>query len=98
WKANLPGKKKKVNEYLDRAAGSSSWVLNYLSGSTGMAAPDVARATNGEAYDHIGSNAGKKNLGTVIMDFPGEQLIYRIIKSNFKGQGCCSARVFRSVS
>lgn len=97
-KANLPGKKKKVNEYLDRAATSSKWVLNYLSGSTGMAPPDVARATNGEAYEHIGANAGKKNLGTVIMDFPGEQLIYRIIKSNFKGQGSCAPRVFRSVS
>jgi 1-phosphatidylinositol phosphodiesterase len=83
--ANLPGKKKKVNEYLDRAATSTKWVLNYLSGSTGMAPPDVARVTNGEAYDHIGLNAGKKNLGTVIMDFPGEQLIHRIIKSNFAG-------------
>ncbi len=96
--ANLPGKKKKVNEYLDRAATSTKWVLNYLSGSTGMAPPDVARATNGEAYEHIGSSAGKKNLGTVIMDFPGEQLIYRIIKSNFKGKVSCGPRVFRSVS
>jgi len=82
-KAHLPGKVKKVNEYLDRAATSPKWVMNYLSGSTGMAPPDVARATNGAAYERIGPNSVKKNLGTVIMDFPGEQLIYRIIKSNF---------------
>jgi hypothetical protein len=85
--ANLPGKKKVINQYFDRAVSSSKWVLNHLSGSTGMIPSDVARATNNTAYDYLGLDGGTRKLGVVIMDFPGEQLVYRIIKSNFKVNG-----------
>ncbi len=97
-KAHLPGKKKVVNQYLDKANTSDKWVRNYLSGSTGMAPSDVARATNGSAYKHIGINWGKRNMGIVITDFPGEKLLYRIIKSNFAGVKEHPAKTFRCES
>jgi hypothetical protein len=97
-KAHLPGKKKVVNQYLDKANSSDKWVRNYLSGSTGMAPSDVARAVNGSAYKHIGINWGRRNMGLVIMDFPGEKLLYRIIKSNFASVKEYPAKTFRCES
>ena len=94
--AHLDGKKKKINEFIDRAGSSSDWVMNFLSGAVGMAPKDVAYSTNYSAYKHIGPHAYNKVLGTVVMDFPGEQLIYRIIKSNFAST--CAPRTFRSNS
>lgn len=82
--ATLPSKKDLVKQYLDLPRRSSKWVFNHLSGALGMAPKDVARATNGTAYDHIGIYRYRKNVGTVIMDFPGEKLVYRIIKTNFR--------------
>lgn len=87
--ATLASKKDLVREYLDkpeklRKQKKRLWVFNFLSGSTLMLPRDVAKATNEAAYCHLGPYRGKKNLGTVIMDFPGERLIYRIIKTNFK--------------
>lgn len=78
-------KKQLIQTYISMASvlNSKYWFLNHLSGSTGMAPEDVARATNQSAYDDIGVYTGKKVLGTLIMDFPGERMIYRIIKSNF---------------
>jgi hypothetical protein len=81
--ATLPSKKKLINNYIDKAASAPGWILNHLSGSTGMIPSDVARATNRSAYEYLGNNSGKRKLGILSMDFPGEQLIYRIIKSNF---------------
>jgi 1-phosphatidylinositol phosphodiesterase len=97
---SLPTKKDEVAKYLDLAARSRTGklVLNHLSGAVGMAPKDVARATDHSAYDHIGPYNGRKTLGVVIMDFPGDRLVYRIIKTNFTFAGSCPARTFRSVS
>lgn len=81
--ASLPSKKKLINNYIDKAASAPGWVLNHLSGAVGMIPSDVARATNRSAYEYLGKNSNKRKLGILSMDFPGEQLIYRIIKSNF---------------
>lgn len=84
--ATLPAKKELVRSYLDRAHSPGKWVFNHLSGAVGMSPRDVARATDGDAYEHIGIYRQQKCLGTVIMDFPGDQLVYRILKSNFRLQ------------
>ncbi len=97
-KASLPGKTNVVNQFLNKAATSPKWVLNYLSGSTGMTPKDVARAINGSAYAYMGASWGKRNTGLVVMDFPGEQLVYRIIKSNFSSQKKYPAQTFRCQS
>jgi len=99
-KVSLPSKKDEVAKYLDLAATSQTGklVLNHLSGAVGMAPKDVARATDNAAFDHIGPYKGRKTLGVVIMDFPGDQMVYRIIKSNFTFSGSCPAKTFRSVS
>ena len=81
--ATLPSKKDKIKEYINTAKNSSKWVLNHLSGAVGMTPPDVARATNNMTYEYLAEKSGKRKLGILIMDFPGERLIYRIIKSNF---------------
>ena len=94
--AHLDGKKRKINEYLDRAGSSRKWVINYLTGSFGTLPILLAGFTNKSAYEHIGPHAYNKALGTVIMDFPGEQLIYRIINSNFSPT--CAPDVIRSNS
>jgi len=87
--ATLPSKKEKIKKYIDKAAGSSTWVLNHLSGAVGMTPPDVARSTNAETYKYL-EGRGKSKLGIIIMDFPGEKLIYRIIKSNFDFSSYCN--------
>lgn len=87
--ATLPGKKSEINNYIKKAYDARNddkpiWFLNYLSGSTGMAPVDVARATNESAYKYIKEEATEKYpMGIVIMDFPGEKLLYRIMRSNF---------------
>jgi hypothetical protein len=98
--ATLPSKKEKVRESIDKAENSKKWIINYLSGSTGMAPNDVARRVNGDAYEYLGTRSGKRKLGVIISDFPGEKLIYRIIKSNFDySKKCsCAAKVFRTAS
>lgn len=80
---SLRQKKKFVREYLTRAQGSSKIVLNFASGSTGLFPDTVARKTNVFVYDMIGRVTEPKTTGVVIMDFPGEKLVYRILKTNF---------------
>lgn len=98
--ATLPSKKEEIEKFIDKASSSSSWVLNHLSGAVGMIPSDVARATNNTAYEYLGQKSGKNKVGVIIMDFPGEQLIYRIIKTNFDfGSRCaCAAKTFRDDS
>ncbi|MFM0704387.1 phosphatidylinositol-specific phospholipase C [Paraburkholderia sediminicola] len=100
-KVSLPTKREQVRQYLDIASDPQNrqWVFNHLSGSAGMAPRDVAGAgaydgTNAAAYYHV-PYSGKQSLGTVIMDFPGEQLVYRIVKSNFQAPEACGAKTFR---
>ncbi|GKS68581.1 hypothetical protein W03_05850 [Nitrosomonas sp. PY1] len=63
-----------------------------------MVPRDIARATNAAAYEKIGSYSGKKKVGVLIMDFPGEWVIYRTIKTNFASSVACSARTYRTES
>lgn len=80
---SIAKKKDLVKEYINKAAGSSEWTINWLSGAYGMTPEHVAWETNRAAFDHLDTKPGKTNVGTLIMDFPGEGLIYRIIKTNF---------------
>ena len=81
--ASLPSKKRLIRELIDRAEGSDFWYLNYLSGGTSTFIRDVASQTNASTFEYLGRKSKKRKLGILIMDYPGEQLIYRIIKSNF---------------
>lgn len=95
---SLPSKKDLIKEYIRNAANSATLVLNHLSGAQAMAPKDVARATDRSAFDYIGPYGGRKTLGVLIMDFPGDKMVYRIVKSNFTFTGQCPAKTFRSVS
>jgi hypothetical protein len=44
---------------------------------------DVASYVNKDIFHALNEKGGNKSVGTIIMDFPGEGLIYRIIKRNF---------------
>lgn len=84
----LPAKVRLAKEFLQKTIRGDplKWRLNYLSGSTGAAPDTVANSTNPAIYEEIGSYNhanGKKRVGVILMDFPGEKLIYRIIRTNF---------------
>ncbi len=83
--ASLVSKKAIVNLFMDMAGArdNGKWVFNHLSGSGGMVPRDVAKAVNKSAFQHIQKASRERTFGTVIMDFPGENLIYDIINSNF---------------
>ncbi|MDH5563294.1 MAG: phosphatidylinositol-specific phospholipase C [Nitrospirota bacterium] len=100
---SLPSKKDVIKAYIAVAlslpATNGKLVLNHLSGAVGMVPKDVADSTNPDAYQFIGPYGGvSKNLGVLIMDYPGEKLVYRIIKSNFVSSCSCQPRTFRTVS
>ena len=80
--ATIGGKEKVVKEFIDKPDGSK-WVINGLEGSTGMTPASVAAEVNRVAYFHLNEKSSNTNVGTLMMDFPGEGLIYRIIKTNF---------------
>lgn len=56
-----------------------------------------ARDLNPTVYDYLGYTSAPRRLGIIQMDFPGEKLIYRIIKSNpfpsRNGSGYCAYQV-----
>lgn len=65
-----------------------SWVQNWINGInlTLPAVPvpnDVASWVNKRTFHALNELGSNRPLGTIIMDFPGEGLIYRIIKTNF---------------
>lgn len=76
-------KKRFIDDYLKEAPSSSKIVLNFVSGSTGMHPINVARITNRATFSALGPHVGPKATGVLIMDFPGEKLIHRIIRTNF---------------
>jgi 1-phosphatidylinositol phosphodiesterase len=96
--ASLPQKKRLVREAIRAAETSSKLTLNHLSGAVGMIPRDVARATNADAYNAIGDYSGRKSVGVLIMDFPGEQMIYRTIKTNFVSDVMCGAKDWATYS
>jgi len=84
--ATMPAKKRLIKQYIDKARkepASMEMIFNLLSGSTHMTPQNVADYTNDTAYDYIKHDGKKRTNGVIIMDFPGEKLVYRIIKSNF---------------
>lgn len=99
---SLPQKARLVKEYIDKAERSTKVTINFLSGAVGMEPGDVARRINKDAYNHIGYSSGRKKreLGILVMDYPGDKLVYRIIKSNFvlRCSTRCPARTDRTQS
>lgn len=81
--ASLVGKQRVVLEYIDKADASTKWTLNDISGAQGATPSYVASFTNARAFEHLNKKSSKTNVGTIVMDYPGEGLIYRIIKTNF---------------
>ena len=76
-----------VRENLEKAQASESGLyISFCSGasSLGLAYPsDVADRVNPHVYEYISEHSGKNNFGVVVFDFPGRQLIQKIIDSNF---------------
>ncbi|CAN0432968.1 unnamed protein product, partial [Discosporangium mesarthrocarpum] len=99
-KVSLPSKKDvaKKQVLMARTFAKNKFVLNHLSGAVGMAPKDVARSVNRETYKFIGAYRKKSRLGVIIMDYPGEQMVYRIVKTNFSFNATCKKRTYRSVS
>ncbi len=89
-----------VKKYITEAEGDLGvkLFLNHLSGAIGMIPTDVARGTNDIAYTNIGAYHGKKTVGVLIADEPGEKLIYRTIQSNFSSNTSCAAKTFSTES
>ncbi|KAI0558176.1 hypothetical protein FGB62_229g05 [Gracilaria domingensis] len=96
--ASMAEKLDLIGAQLNRATTSSKLILNFLSGAQGMTPIDVAGYSNEYTYNHIGTGEGTLRTGVVIMDFPGERLVYRIIKTNFEAQGYCDSFTFRTES
>jgi hypothetical protein len=80
---SLPTKKAIIDKYLDKSLASSGnkLILNSLNGQVWI--EQVATEMNKHVYERIGSFRSPRNVGVIIMDFPGERLIYRIIARNF---------------
>jgi len=96
--ASISSKMDSIVKFIDIADTSSKWVLNHLSGTEGMSPPSVAKITNPLAYSYIGKNSDKKNVGIIIMDFPGEKLVKRIFDTNLGSDCFCPAITFRNES
>lgn len=83
---SIDGKLRLIREWMFEAAennpGGKSLFLNHLSGATGVTPIDMARRANQDAFDQL-AEAERKPLGILIMDFPGENLIHRILRTNF---------------
>jgi 1-phosphatidylinositol phosphodiesterase len=85
---NVQTKVEAVFNHLYRAAidtSSSDWYINFASGtglpSNPLITPQaVALATNGIVFHALEGEKGR--FGTIIMDFPGEGVIQRIIDTN----------------
>ena len=74
-----------VTALLGRATGDASdaWYINFASGSSGGAYPNaVAAAINPQLYDYLGGAPFAARLGTLMLDFPDDNMIGRIISLN----------------
>ena len=74
-----------VTALLGRANGDASdaWYINFASGSSGGAYPNaVAAAINPQLYDYLGGAPFAARLGTLMLDFPDDNMIVRIIGLN----------------
>ncbi len=100
-KVTLASKKDVIRAHISKArkwTNTKTLVLNYLSGAGGMTPRSVATVTNAVAYGAMSSGGARVNHGVIIMDYPGEKLVYRVIKSNFVTGRACNPKKFRSQS
>ena len=83
--ATLNAKKRLVIEQIKKAhdPGLENWIVTFLSGATHMPIGCVAARTNDVTFQYLNELPSKTNVGTIMMDFPGYGLVYRIIKTNF---------------
>lgn len=81
---DIPAKWSAVKAQLDdaRAGNLDTWYVNFSSGAGGGAYPyTIARSVNESLFDALESTG---RVGTIVMDYPGERLIDRIISKNFE--------------
>lgn len=85
--ASIPQKLRLIRAHMRAAAennpGGARLFLNHLSGATGVAPAAFAEISNRAAFEAIGADGRRRPLGVLAMDYPGEGLIYRIIRTNF---------------
>jgi hypothetical protein len=70
---------------LDRAKsdGSDAWYINFASRASAGAYPNaVAGRINPKLYDYLAGAPFANRLGTLMMDFPDDNMIGRIIGVN----------------
>jgi 1-phosphatidylinositol phosphodiesterase len=79
-----------VNALLDQAKADASdaWYINFASGSSGGAYPNaVAARINPTLYDYLAASPFANRLGTLMLDFPDDNMIARIITLNMPAVG-----------
>ena len=66
-----------------KSDASDNWYINFSSGATTGAYPNaVADRINPRLYDYLGAANFSNRLGSIVMDFPDDKLIRRIISLN----------------
>ena len=100
-------KERRISDYIHRAQyrQSPKITLNHVSavaegtiGGIFVNPISLAKRLNVWAYKALGSHNGKRSVGVIIMDFPGEKLLYRIISKNFVKRRTCTAKTYRTQS
>jgi hypothetical protein len=84
-----------VKKHLEGAATDSNlkhFYVNFTSGVGVWTPADVASVVNKDLFYYVSVFANKR-LGTIVMDFPGEGLIQRIIRTNEGLEAYCGKQV-----
>jgi 1-phosphatidylinositol phosphodiesterase len=74
-----------ISTLLDRAKSdlSDTWYINFVSGTSSGAYPNaVADRINPRVSDYLGGASYPDRLGTLMIDFPDDNLIGKIISPN----------------
>lgn len=82
---DVDSKWERIKSLLERAKSdpTDTWYINFTSGSSLFGYPNaVAGRINYRVYDYIGYSKFPNRLGTVVMDFPDDNMIRRIIHLN----------------
>jgi 1-phosphatidylinositol phosphodiesterase len=83
--ASISAKWDAIQVLLDEASGDSSdaWYINFASGSSAGAYPNaVAAQINPQLYQYLVDGGFASRLGTLMLDFPDDRMIARIIDLN----------------
>lgn len=90
YEAPLELKAAAIQSHFEQAAHASEdqWFINFCSGTLpqSLVTPKkYAVRSNKVALDFLKQQPGRKpaRLGTVVMDFPGEEIVERIVETNF---------------